>query len=154
VLQRIGGIPGVPRGPNFGERSLDALISGTLYVFLDLGYFSSTEIEFETALIKRICEEAVSGLPNSSTLLDEVCKSFDELEVWIEKLLQLTNKHYLFLFIDEISDLTSYKFRRFVALYSEDKRKPLSSVRFSGFFLESLSTVVSFVLLLEEQSQY
>jgi len=95
-----------PPGPNFGERSLDALISGTLYVFLGLGYFSSTEIELETTLIKRICEEAVSRWPNSSTLLDEVCKSFDEQEVWIERLLQVTNKQYLFLVIDEISDLT------------------------------------------------
>jgi len=85
---------------------VDALISGTLYVFLGLGYFSSTEIELETTLIKRICEEAVSRWPNSSTLLDEVCKSFDEQEVWIERLLQVTNKQYLFLVIDEISDLT------------------------------------------------
>jgi len=136
-----------PPGPNFGERSLDALISGTLYVFLGLGYFSSTEIELETTLIKRICEEAVSRWPNSSTLLDEVCKSFDEQEVWIERLLQVTNKQYLFLVIDEISDLTPYKFKRFVALYTQKtKRKPLSFVRFSGFFLESLSTGVSFVL--------
>jgi hypothetical protein len=99
----------VPRGPNCGERSLDALISGTLYVFLDLGYFSSTEIEFETALIKRIYEEAVSGLPNSSKLLSKVLKSFDEPKGWIEKLFEVTNKRYLFLFIDEIGYLSTSK---------------------------------------------
>jgi len=123
LSQRIGHMPGVPPGPNVKERSVDALISGTLYAFVDIRGFYSTGIEFEPELIKRICKEAVSGFPNSSTLLDEVYKSFDKQELWIEKLLQVTNKRYLFLFIDEIGDLTSSKFKRFVDLYSEDEKE-------------------------------
>jgi len=115
---------------------VDTLISGTLYVFLDIRDFSSTEIKFEPRPIKWICRESVSGLPNSSALLDEVLKSCEEPEGWIEKLLfHVTNKRYLFLFIDEIGYLST----SFRDLRREDQKQSKSFRLFFWF----LSRVVS-----------
>ncbi|KAK4527849.1 hypothetical protein GAYE_SCF46G5782 [Galdieria yellowstonensis] len=112
----------VPLGPNVGEWSVEALISGTLYVFLDLRKALVRGGNFQDVLLSGFAKKAVSGLPNSSKLLSKVLKSFDEPKGWIEKLFEVTNKRYLFLFIDEIGYLSTDMFKRFSDLYTKDQK--------------------------------
>ncbi|KAK4522640.1 hypothetical protein GAYE_PCTG14G0530 [Galdieria yellowstonensis] len=108
---------------NVGERAVKALLNETIYVSIDLSTFPEfDEEDFELTLVKEISKEALSHLPNNSELLAKVLESRHHPEDRLISLFQVTNKRYLFLFIDEIAMLPSRKFYEFPDL--NPQRKP------------------------------
>jgi len=99
---------------NVGERAVEALLNETIYVSIDLSTFPEfDEEDFELTLVKEISKEALSHLPNNSELLAKVLESRHDPKDRLISLFQVTNKRYLFLFIDEIGLLPSRKFYEF-----------------------------------------
>ncbi|KAK4528811.1 hypothetical protein GAYE_SCF65G6758 [Galdieria yellowstonensis] len=128
VLEKyIIGFPGIAgSGVSAGERAVEALLNETLYVNVDLRDFPRFDGEdFKPTLIKTISEKAVGSLPNESELLAKVLENRKDPEKWLKSLFQVTNKRYLFLFIDEIGLLPSCKFYQFPDLDPQrNPRKP------------------------------
>ncbi|KAK4527023.1 hypothetical protein GAYE_SCF34G4944 [Galdieria yellowstonensis] len=119
--------PGIAgSGVSAGERAVEALLNETIYVNLDLRsfpYFGGED--FRSTLIKTISKEALSTLPNKPKLLAKVLKNREDPKEWLSSLFQVTNKRYLFLFIDEIGLLPSRKFYQFPDLDPQrNPRKP------------------------------
>ncbi|KAK4524496.1 hypothetical protein GAYE_SCF04G2397 [Galdieria yellowstonensis] len=119
--------PGIAgSGVSAGERAVEALLNETIYVNLDLRsfpYFGGED--FRSTLIKTISKEALSTLPNKPELLAKVLKNRKDPKEWLSSLFQVTNKRYLFLFIDEIGLLPSRKFYQFPDLDPQrNPRKP------------------------------
>jgi hypothetical protein len=92
LSQRIGRMPGVPPGPNIKERSVDALISGILYAFVDLRRFPEEGSRFRAELVTTISEKALLQFEDSSELLVQVLSFIIKPDKWISKLLEVTNK--------------------------------------------------------------
>ncbi|KAK4526215.1 hypothetical protein GAYE_SCF20G4129 [Galdieria yellowstonensis] len=128
VLEKdIIGFPGIAgSGVSAGERAVEALLNETLYVNVDLRPFPDFGGEdFRSTLIKTISKEALSTLPNKPKLLAKVLKNRKDPKEWLKSLFQVTNKRYLFLFIDEIGMLPSRKFYEFPDLDPQrNPRKP------------------------------
>ncbi|KAK4528250.1 hypothetical protein GAYE_SCF54G6186 [Galdieria yellowstonensis] len=119
--------PGIAgSGVSAGERAVEALLNETLYVNVDLRPFPDFGGEdFRSTLIKTISKEALSTLPNKPKLLAKVLKNRKDPKEWLSSLFQVTNKRYLFLFIDEIGMLPSRKFYEFPDLDPQrNPRKP------------------------------
>ncbi|GJQ09154.1 hypothetical protein GpartN1_g945.t1 [Galdieria partita] len=110
-LDKVG-LPGIAKGDNIGKRSLDALLNETLYVMLNLLDVPRGRC-FEDTLFEWISREALSQFPNSADLLSQVLSCIGNPEKWFQKLLQVTKKRYLYLFIDEIEALEGDKFAMF-----------------------------------------
>ncbi|GJQ10304.1 hypothetical protein GpartN1_g5160.t1 [Galdieria partita] len=110
-LDKVG-LPGIAKGDNIGKRSLDALLNETLYVVLNLLDVPRGRC-FEDTLFEWISREALSQFPNSADLLSQVLSCIGSPEEWFQKLLQVTKKRYLYLFIDEIEALEGDKFAMF-----------------------------------------
>ncbi|KAK4528674.1 hypothetical protein GAYE_SCF62G6619 [Galdieria yellowstonensis] len=128
VLEKyIIGFPGIAgSGVSAGERAVEALLNETLYVNVDLRDFPRFDGEgFKPTLLKKISKEALSTLPNKPKLLAKVLKNRKDPKKWLSSLFEVTNKRYLFLFIDEIGKLPSRKFYEFPDLDSQrNPRKP------------------------------
>eukprot|EP00871_Galdieria_phlegrea_P004845 jgi/Galph1/5361/GphlegSOOS_G4100.1 len=100
------GLPGIAKGDNMGERALDALLNETLYVHLNLrGVPRGTW--FQTILYEWISWKALRFMPNGDELLSQVLGNIGYPKEWLHSLLQVTQKRYLYLFIDEIKVLES-----------------------------------------------
>ncbi|KAK4525595.1 hypothetical protein GAYE_SCF15G3504 [Galdieria yellowstonensis] len=119
--------PGIAgSGESAGKRAVEVLLNETIYVNLDLRsfpYFGGED--FRSTLIETISEEALSTLPNKPKLLAKVLKNREDPKEWLSSLFQVTDKRYLFLFIDEIGLLPSRKFYQFPDLDPQrNPRKP------------------------------
>ncbi|KAK4525694.1 hypothetical protein GAYE_SCF15G3603 [Galdieria yellowstonensis] len=116
--------PGIAgSGVSAGERAVEALLNETLYVNVDLRDFPRFDGEdFEPTLFKKISKEALSSLPNKPELLAKVLKNRKDPKEWLSSLFEVTNKRYLFLFIDEIGLLAEGDFDKFPDL--DPQRKP------------------------------
>jgi len=137
----IIGFPGIAgSGVSAGERAVEALLNETLYVNVDLRPFPDFKREgFKSTLIKTISKEALSTLPNKPKLLAKVLKNREDPKEWLSSLFQVTNKRYLFLFIDEIGLLPSRKFYEFPDL--DPERNPGKPNVYCLFF-EILSSFI------------
>ncbi|KAK4524641.1 hypothetical protein GAYE_SCF05G2542 [Galdieria yellowstonensis] len=128
VLEKdIIGFPGIAgSGVSAGERAVEALLNETLYVNVDLRSFPDFDGEdFKPTLLKEISKEALSTLSNKPELLAKVLKNRKDPKEWLSSLFEVTNKRYLFLFIDEIGKLPSRKFYEFPDLDPQrNPRKP------------------------------
>ncbi|KAK4528957.1 hypothetical protein GAYE_SCF67G6906 [Galdieria yellowstonensis] len=125
VLEKyIIGFPGIAgSGVSAGERAVEALLNETLYVNVDLRDFPRFDGEgFKPTLLKKISKEALSTLPNKPELLAKVLKNRKDPEKWLKSLFEVTNKRYLFLFIDEIGLLAEGDFDKFPDL--DPQREP------------------------------
>ncbi|GJQ15548.1 hypothetical protein GpartN1_g7339.t1 [Galdieria partita] len=134
------GLPGIAEGENVGERSLHALLNETLYVVLNLLHVPRGTC-FEDTLLEWISEKALSRFPNGADLLSQVLSCIGNPEKWFQKLLQVTKKRYLYLFIDEIGALEDDKFKMFQELMVSQGANRLHNV-YRAFF-RVLSVVVS-----------
>ncbi|KAK4527019.1 hypothetical protein GAYE_SCF31G4940 [Galdieria yellowstonensis] len=116
--------PGIAgSGVSAGERAVEALLNETLYVNVDLRDFPRFDGEgFKPTLLKKISKEALSTLPNKPELLAKVLENRKDPEKWLNSLFEVTNKRYLFLFIDEIGLLAEGDFDKFPDL--DPQRKP------------------------------
>ncbi|GJQ14487.1 hypothetical protein GpartN1_g6278.t1 [Galdieria partita] len=132
--------PGFAMGENVGERALDALLNETLYVMLNLLDVPRGTC-FEDTLLEWISKKALSQFPNSADLLSQVLSYIGSPEEWFQKLLQVTKKRYLYLFIDEIGALEGDKFKMFQDLMVSQGANRLHNV-YRAFF-RVLSVVVS-----------
>ncbi|GJQ11956.1 hypothetical protein GpartN1_g3747.t1 [Galdieria partita] len=133
-------LPGFEKGENVGERALHALLNETLYVMLNLLYVPRGTC-FEDTLLEWISEEALSRFPNGADLLSQVLSYIGSPKEWLQKLLQVTKKRYLYLFIDEIGLLEEYKFTLFKDLMVAQGTSRVHNV-YRAFF-RVLSIVVS-----------
>ncbi|KAK4528390.1 hypothetical protein GAYE_SCF55G6331 [Galdieria yellowstonensis] len=124
LAQRISEFPGIDdTGESVGERAVEALLNETLYVNVDLRDFPRFDGEdFEPTLLKKISEKAVGSLPNESELLAKVLENRKNPGKWLKSLFEVTNKRYLFLFIDEIGLLAEGDFDKFPDL--DPQREP------------------------------
>ncbi|KAK4528555.1 hypothetical protein GAYE_SCF61G6499 [Galdieria yellowstonensis] len=122
--QRISEFPGIAdSGESVGKRAVEALLNETIYVNIDLRSFPDFGgKDFKSTLIKKISDKAVDSLSSESELLAKVLKNRKEPKEWLNSLFQVTNKRYLFLFIDEIGMLPSRKFYQFPDL--DPQRNP------------------------------
>ncbi|GJQ10947.1 hypothetical protein GpartN1_g2738.t1 [Galdieria partita] len=134
------GLPGIAEGDNIGERSLHALLNETLYVMLNLLYVPRGTC-FEDTLLEWISKEALSQFRNRAKLLSQVLSCIGSPKEWFEKLLQVTKKRYLYLFIDEIGALEEYDFTLFKDLMVTQGTSRVHNV-YRAFF-RVLSKVVS-----------
>ncbi|KAK4526317.1 hypothetical protein GAYE_SCF22MG4231 [Galdieria yellowstonensis] len=119
--------PGIDgSGVSAGERAVEALLNETLYVNVDLRDFPCFDGEdFKPTLLKKISKEALSTLPNKPELLAKVLKNRKDPKKWLNSLFEVTNKRYLFLFIDEIGLLAEGDFDKFPDLDPQrNPRKP------------------------------
>ncbi|GJQ14981.1 hypothetical protein GpartN1_g6772.t1 [Galdieria partita] len=132
--------PGFAKGENVGERALHALLNETLYVMLSLLDVPRGTC-FEDTLLEWISEKALSRFPNGADLLSQVLSCIGNPEKWFQKLLQVTKKRYLYLFIDEIGALEDDKFKMFQELMVSQGANRLHNV-YRAFF-RVLSVVVS-----------
>ncbi|GJQ11955.1 hypothetical protein GpartN1_g3746.t1 [Galdieria partita] len=138
-LDKVG-LPGIAEGDNIGERALDALLNETLYVMLNLLDVPRGTC-FEDTLFEWITEEALSQFPNGADLLSQVLSCIGSPKEWLQKLLQVTKKRYLYLFIDEIGLLEEYEFTLFKDLMVTQGASRVHNV-YRAFF-RVLSIVVS-----------
>ncbi|KAK4522636.1 hypothetical protein GAYE_PCTG14G0526 [Galdieria yellowstonensis] len=124
LAQRISEFPGIAdSGESVGKRAVEALLNETIYVNIDLRSFPDFGGEdFKSTLIKKISDKAVDSLSSESELLAKVLKNRKDPKEWLNSLFQVTNKRYLFLFIDEIGMLPSRKFYQFPDL--DPQRNP------------------------------
>ncbi|GJQ13915.1 hypothetical protein GpartN1_g5706.t1 [Galdieria partita] len=134
------GLPGIAKGDNIGERSLDALLNETLYVVLNLLDVPRGTC-FEDTLFEWISEEALSRFPNGADLLSQVLSCIGSPKEWFQKLLQVTKKRYLYLFIDEIGALEGDKFTMFKDLMVTRRANRVHNVYCSFFGV--LSTILT-----------
>ncbi|GJQ14722.1 hypothetical protein GpartN1_g6513.t1 [Galdieria partita] len=132
--------PGFAKGENVGERALHALLNETLYVVLSLLDVPDGN-RFQTTLLEWISEKALSQLPNGADLLSQVLSCIGNPKEWLQKLLQVTKKRYLYLFIDEIGSLEEYEFTLFKDLMVTQGASRVHNV-YRAFF-RVLSIVVS-----------
>ncbi|GJQ13370.1 hypothetical protein GpartN1_g5161.t1 [Galdieria partita] len=132
--------PGFAKGENVGERALHALLNETLYVMLSLLDVPRGTC-FEDTLLEWISKKALSQFPNSADLLSQVLSYIGSPEEWLQKLLQVTKKRYLYLFIDEIGSLEEYEFTLFKDLMVTQGASRVHNV-YRAFF-RVLSIVVS-----------
>ncbi|GJQ13833.1 hypothetical protein GpartN1_g5624.t1 [Galdieria partita] len=109
------GLPGFAMGENVGERALHALLNETLYVVLNLLDVPDGN-RFQTTLLEWISKEALAQFRKRAKLLSQVLSCIGIPKEWFEKLLQVTKKRYLYLFIDEIGALEDDKFKMFQEL--------------------------------------
>ncbi|GJQ14724.1 hypothetical protein GpartN1_g6515.t1 [Galdieria partita] len=133
-------LPGFEKGENVGERALHALLNETLYVMLNLLDVPRGTC-FEDTLLEWISEKALSRFPNGADLLSQVLSCIGNPEKWFQKLLQVTKKRYLYLFIDEIGLLEEYNFTLFKDLMVTQGTSRVHNV-YRAFF-RVLSIVVS-----------
>jgi len=109
-VSKIDWLPGFLSESNFGELAVEALINDILYVALDLRLCPRGKW-FEDTLKKWISKEVFFQYPSCSRLLSKgSCCS------WVENILHVTNKRYLFLFIDENEALKEEKLHSFADL--------------------------------------
>ncbi|KAK4526885.1 hypothetical protein GAYE_SCF29G4803 [Galdieria yellowstonensis] len=106
LSQHIARMPGLPEGTNIGERAVDALVNETLYVSVDCSALCGKS-HAEANLVKRICEKALFEHPNESELLSGVLPYVENPKEWVHRLLEITKKRYLFVFMDEFEYLES-----------------------------------------------
>ncbi|GJQ14980.1 hypothetical protein GpartN1_g6771.t1 [Galdieria partita] len=132
--------PGFAKGENVGERALHALLNETLYVMLSLLDVPRGTC-FEDTLLEWISEKALSRFPNGADLLSQVLSCIGNPKEWLQKLLQVTKKRYLYLFIDEIGSLEEYEFTLFKDLMVTQGASRVHNV-YRAFF-RVLSIVVS-----------
>ncbi|GJD09539.1 hypothetical protein Gasu2_37850 [Galdieria sulphuraria] len=137
--------PGVARGENVGERALDALLNETLYVKLNLVEVPNGT-SFETTLLKWISKKALAEFPNGSELLSQVLYCMNSCKQWLQKLLQVTQKRYLYLFIDEIGALEGFKFSKFEDLIYSYGPTPVHNIYRAFFRVLSSLLVRPFVI--------
>ncbi|GJQ10447.1 hypothetical protein GpartN1_g2238.t1 [Galdieria partita] len=133
-------LPGFEKGENVGERALHALLNETLYVMLNLLDVPRGTC-FEDTLLEWISREALSRFPNGADLLSQVLSYIGSPKEWLQKLLQVTKKRYLYLFIDEIGLLEEYNFTLFKDLMVTQGTSRVHNV-YRAFF-RVLSIVVS-----------
>ncbi|GJQ12681.1 hypothetical protein GpartN1_g4472.t1 [Galdieria partita] len=133
-------LPGFEKGENVGERALHALLNETLYVMLNLLYVPRGTC-FEDTLLEWISKEALSRFPNGADLLSQVLSYIGSPKEWLQKLLQVTKKRYLYLFVDEIGLLEEYNFTLFKDLMVTQGTSRVHNV-YRAFF-RVLSKVVS-----------
>ncbi|GJQ16009.1 hypothetical protein GpartN1_g7800.t1 [Galdieria partita] len=147
LLHYLGkmGLPGIAEGDNIGERSLDALLNETLYVVLNLLDVPRGRC-FEDTLFEWISREALSQFPNSADLLSQVLSCIGNPEKWFQKLLQVTKKRYLYLFIDEIEALEGDKFTMFKELMVTRRANRVQTVYCSFFGVLSSILTQPFVI--------
>eukprot|EP00871_Galdieria_phlegrea_P003172 jgi/Galph1/3856/GphlegSOOS_G2544.1 len=106
------------------EEGLNALCDETIYVCLDLYSFPKTGERFEYA-----CMNALSSNLVDKELAVEVVRLIPKgLTKWLPKLLQVTKKKYLFVFIDEIGLLGEPKRFQFKDLQSPSSNESPSAV--------------------------
>eukprot|EP00871_Galdieria_phlegrea_P003576 jgi/Galph1/4219/GphlegSOOS_G2837.1 len=111
------------------EESLDALYNKTLFVYLSLKEFPQKGTDFAYNLAQRICKAALSEFPSSDELLSEVLPLVPQgPSEWLRKLLQVTDKKYLFLCVDEIGYLGVKDRFRLSDLRSPSSNKDSSNV--------------------------
>ncbi|EME29984.1 archaeal ATPase / transposase [Galdieria sulphuraria] len=137
--------PGVARGENVGERALDALLNETLYVKLNLVEVPNGT-SFQTTLLKWISKKALAEFPNGSELLSQVLYCMNSSKQWLQKLLQVTQKRYLYLFIDEIGALEGFKFSKFEDLIYSYGPTPAHNIYRAFFRVLSSLLVRPFVI--------
>ncbi|GJQ08873.1 hypothetical protein GpartN1_g664.t1 [Galdieria partita] len=142
LLHYLGkmGLPGIAKGDNIGERSLDALLNETLYVVLNLLDVPDGN-RFQTTLFEWISKEALAQFPNGADLLSQVLSCIGSPKEWFQKLLQVTKKRYLYLFIDEIEALEDDKFTMFKELMVTQGANRVHNVYCSFFGV--LSTILT-----------
>ncbi|GJQ09014.1 hypothetical protein GpartN1_g805.t1 [Galdieria partita] len=125
-------LPGFGKGENVGERALHALLNETLYVALNLpNVLRGTR--FEDTLVEWISKEALAEFPNGADLLSQVLSYVGSPKEWFQKLLQVTKKRYLYLFIDEIGALEGDKFTMFKDLMVTQRGNRVHNVYCSFF---------------------
>ncbi|GJQ14080.1 hypothetical protein GpartN1_g5871.t1 [Galdieria partita] len=134
------GLPGIAKGENVGERALHALLNETLYVVLSLLDVPKGTC-FEDTLLEWISKEALAPFRKRAKLLSQVLSCIGNPKEWFEKLLQVTKKRYLYLFIDEIGALEDDKFKMFQELMVSQGASRVHNV-YRAFF-RVLSVVVS-----------
>ncbi|GJQ15740.1 hypothetical protein GpartN1_g7531.t1 [Galdieria partita] len=134
------GLPGIAEGENVGERALHALLHETLYVVLSLLDVPKGTC-FEDTLLEWISKEALSQFRKRAKLLSQVLSCIGNPKEWLQKLLQVTKKRYLYLFIDEIGSLEEYEFTLFKDLMVSQGASRVHNV-YRAFF-RVLSIVVS-----------
>ncbi|KAK4528326.1 hypothetical protein GAYE_SCF55G6266 [Galdieria yellowstonensis] len=142
VLEKyIIGFPGIAgSGVSAGERAVEALLNETLYVNVDLRDFPRFDEEgFKPTLLKKISKEALSTLPNKPELLAKVLKNRKDPKKWLSSLFEVTNKRYLFLFIDEIGLLAEGDFDKFPDL--DPQREP-GKLNVYCLFFRALSSLL------------
>ncbi|KAK4528176.1 hypothetical protein GAYE_SCF53G6111 [Galdieria yellowstonensis] len=141
LAQRISEFPGIDdTGESVGERAVEALLNETLYVSLDLRDFPRFDGEdFEPTLLKKISKEALSTLPNKPELLAKVLKNRKDPKKWLSSLFEVTNKRYLFLFIDEIGLLAEGDFDKFPDL---DPQRETGKLNVYCLFFQVLSSLL------------
>ncbi|GJQ15928.1 hypothetical protein GpartN1_g7719.t1 [Galdieria partita] len=132
--------PGFAKGENVGERALHALLNETLYVMLSLLDVPRGTC-FEDTLLEWISKEALSQFRKRAKLLSQVLSCIGNPKEWLQKLLQVTKKRYLYLFIDEIGSLEEYEFTLFKDLMVTQGASRVHNV-YRAFF-RVLSIVVS-----------
>jgi len=114
-VSKIDWLPGFLSESNFGELAVEALVNDILYVALDLRLCPRGKW-FEDTLKKWISKEVFFQYPSCSRLLSKgSCCS------WVENILHVTNKRYLFLFIDENEALKEEKLHSFADLGEIDE---------------------------------
>ncbi|GJQ15674.1 hypothetical protein GpartN1_g7465.t1 [Galdieria partita] len=147
LLHYLGkmGLPGIAKGDNIGERSLDALLNETLYVVLNLLDVPDGN-RFRTTLFEWISKEALAQFPNGADLLSQVLSCIGSPKEWFQKLLQVTKKRYLYLFIDEIEALEGDKFTMFKDLMVTRRANRVQTVYCSFFGVLSSILTQPFVI--------
>jgi len=106
LSQHIVRMPGMPDGTNIGERAVNALVNETLYVSVDCSALCGKS-HAEANLVKRICDKALFEHPNDSELRPRVLPYVENPKEWVHRLLEITKKRYLFVFMDEFEYLES-----------------------------------------------
>jgi len=118
LSQHIVRMPGIPDGTNIGERAVDALVNETLNVSVDCSALCGKS-HVEANLVKRICDKALFNYQNESELLSLVRPYVENPKEWVQRLLEITKKRYLFVFMDEFEYLESE-----VSVYRVDFKCP------------------------------
>jgi len=154
LARRIVKYPGIAdSGESVGERAVEALLNETIYVTLDLRPFPDFGGErFKDTLTKEISKEALSTLPNKPKLLAKVLKNRKDPKEWLKSLFRVTNKRYLFLFIDEIGLLPSRKFYEFPDLDPQGNPHKPNVYRLFFEILSSLIDLPYFICFLAGRS--
>eukprot|EP00871_Galdieria_phlegrea_P000486 jgi/Galph1/1438/GphlegSOOS_G131.1 len=99
------------------------------YMYMSLREFPTEGERFKYDLYERICKYALSGDPNAEELFCQVAPLIPECpDEWLLKLLQVTKKKYMFVFIDEIGFFGEPNYFKFKDLQSSSLNDSPSTV--------------------------